>query len=491
MNEITLELPLNELTSFIFFAVVVCDLVHLMATCIITSHSTLTTPTMTESLDELKDVLLASLKSLEEEKESYLLIEKQLKTLASHNQDVSSSSGKRLICIGCDLWIEMSQIETKAYFDRKIKANSQNLLQITEKINRSRTMIDDILPLIENPSHSQPSEELNEEGLPILDIQETLDDDDTVLSVKINDKPVEFKQHTIEKKGVRSSKNLANSTKSSKNEKKNTEKIEFIENFESPTAKDLENDNNDQIEELLADMEIVAKNANIDSNKESSQKDLEANLTNVDSLEELHEDSTPAIRPEDIYELELIASELAPDDEDGEYDDEGFDFEMDDSVDENENDGDGDDDDDDDAKADEILYGGNFGMFTGNSPLQDRLWGEIQALRNQKLNEIPPVEASVVAELKAKLKVVRFNETTEIKEIENVSESLKKIEHKKQKPLRFRESLISAGRSEFKKERPTKLLGNEEVTRDITDRSDIIENSNKSEIVWESEVCER
>lgn len=435
---------------------------------------------MSESLDDLKDVLQVSLKSLENEKEAYILREKQLKTLACHNRDGRGAPSKRLICIGCDLWVEMTPAEADAYFDRRAKANAQDLLQISEKIDRSRTMLNNILQLMEDSAPSQPSEETNEEGLPILDIQEMLDDDGVVVSVKINDEPVAMDKNA---NSPTTTTNTGEIASNGSKELQETEKIEFIEDFEDAAAIAAETDDNDQIEELLADMEIVSKNAEKDVAQESTHPASEVNRNSDD----LPEDSVPAIRPEDIYELELIASEVAPNDEEGDFDVEDFDFDLEDSFDE---DGDDDEDDDDDTKADEILYGGNFGMFTGNSPLQDRLWGEIQAIRNKKLEQTPQIKAPST-ELKPKLKLVRFKETTEIKEIDNVSESLKNIEHKKQKPLRFRESLISAGKSEYKRDRPSKKIGTDDVTSDVTDRSAIVDKSSSSVPVWNNEVRER
>lgn len=411
---------------------------------------------MSESIDELQKVLELSLEGLEEEKNAYIQIDNDLKSLMTLPQTASKlSKNNRLVCIGCDLWVEMSSSESTAYFNRRIDANQACLRQISEKIQQSRLILENIQTLLAQPSQNEPSEESNSDGLPIIDIQETLDDDGEVVSVTLNDKSID----TSEKE----SENLRISSDANKN-------LSTSDNIGASKASlEDETSDKDQIEELLADMEIVQKLTSgpkskaIDENTEVKIPQSQAQDFDSDSDSD---DYCPAIRPEDVLELELIASELSPEDERSDLlEDQEFDFELDEDDEE-------DDGEEDSAKADELLYGGNFGMFKGKADLQNRLWGEVQALRNKRLSKEDP-KVFDESTSKAKTKLVRFSENTEVKEIEDVSESLKKIEHKKEKPLRFRERLIMSGKSEMRSPKIPKPTGSDEVTTDIIDRSDI------------------
>lgn len=416
-------------------------------------------------MEELQKVLELSLQALEEEKNAYLQIDTDLKSLMNlphKNSKVSQSS--RLVCIGCDLWVEMTSTEATSYFNRRIEANQTSLRQLTEKIQQSRSILENIQTLLTQPSEKDATEESNADALPIIDIQETLDDDGEVVSVTLNDKAVDLSQKQTEE-----SKESKNATISS-NTSDTIETTDYPKPVDEPEA---ETSDDDQIEELLADMEIVQRPISTEVTKTSDEKKETTTSNDVDhDYDSEDDDICPAIRPEDVYELELIASELAPEDDEAEFiDDEEFEFELEDDDYDIDNEDD-DDDDESDSKADELLYGGNFGMFKGKTDLQNRLWGEVQALRNKKLLEQEPkVEDRSNGKVKSKL--VRFSESTEVKEIEDVSESLKTIEHKKQKPLRFRERLIMSGKSEIRGIKTQKSIDSDQVTTDIVDRSDI------------------
>ncbi|WPK27072.1 hypothetical protein PUMCH_004444 [Australozyma saopauloensis] len=408
---------------------------------------------MAESLEELKEVLLLSIKALEEEKSLFEHANAVLN--AQLSQIPETPSHKQIVFIGSDLWVEMTGDEARGFFGRRLDSNLADLKNISEKMQRSRQMLDSIGKVLDQENNVEQTEELNSEGLPIMDIQETLDDDGEVISATVNDKAFEAMPKDLLKELLAAE-----------------DQMEVAETQKGLSDSSAENENDGQIEELLADMEIIPRenpSESGESRKESKINEMETS----DSEDEL-EDIQPSIRPEEIYELELIASEMDLDDpeddvlEEGDfdYDIEDSDFNSDDHEGGDDSNGDLDDDSDDDSKADELLYGNNFGMFKGKSELQNRLWGEVQALRNKKIQSEPaPVEA------KAPKKSVRFNESTEVKEIENVSESLKKIEHKKQKPLRFRERLILSGKTELKSEASRPDDDSEEVTRDIVDRS--------------------
>lgn len=407
---------------------------------------------MSESIDELQKVLELSLEALEEEKNAYIQIDTDLKSLMDLPQKTSTvSKSSQLVCIGCDLWVEMTVADAAAYFNRRIDANQANLRQISQKIQQSRLILENIQTLLEQPSKDETSEESTTDGLPIIDIQETLDDDGEVVSVTLNDKSIDISQSD------------AKSAKKATEASTSSNALEAV--VGSRTAGDPEGEmsDSDQIEELLADMELVQKPTSTASNKavigekEALSKQLDYQDSDVED-----DDVCPAIRPEDVLELELIASELDPEDDEMDFnDEEEFDFELDDE-----------DDEEEEAKADELLYGGNFGMFKGKTDLQNRLWGEVQALRNKNLNGNEP-QISNDSKSKAKSKLVRFSENTEVKEIEDVSEDLKQIQHKKEKPLRFRERLIMSGKSEMRSPKIPKPIESDDVTTDIVDRSDL------------------
>lgn len=405
---------------------------------------------MAESLEELKEVLLLSIKALEEEKSLFEHANAVLN--AQLSQIPETPSHKQIVFIGSDLWVEMTGDEARGFFGRRLDSNLTDLKNISEKMQRSRQMLDSIGKVLDQENNVEETEELNSEGLPIMDIQETLDDDGEVISATVNDKAFEAAPKDLLKKLLVAADQM--------------EVAETRKGLSDPSG---ENENDGQIEELLADMEIIPREKPSESGESSKEPKINEMETS-DSEDEL-EDIQPSIRPEEIYELELIASEMDLDDPEDDVLEEGdFDYDIEDSDlnsdDHDDPNDDPDDASDDDSKADELLYGNNFGMFKGKSELQNRLWGEVQALRNKKIQSEPaPVEA------KAPKKSVRFNESTEVKEIENVSESLKKIEHKKQKPLRFRERLILSGKTELKSEASRPDDDSEEVTRDIVDRS--------------------
>lgn len=406
---------------------------------------------MSESIHELDEVLKLSINGLEKEKDEHdravALLEQSL-----HLYDTCVVPS--IVHIGCDLWVDMTPAEAKAYLNRRLCARKTALMQITDKIDRSNAMVDNLRCL--QKQLAERPEGTTEEGLPIIEIQETLDEDGVVVGATLNDKAVDFETGVVAP-DKRDSSAQQQASCVGKDKHKEDDKTES-----NSAGQKMETDSEDQIQELLADMEIVEKlpHPAVPTEGGSRSEDVSVKL--------------PAIRPEDVYELELIASELADSDEDYVED---FDYDIEDCGDHGEKCGDEDEDgdDDDDSKADELLYGGNFGMFAGKAQLQSRLWDKVQALRSKKILEPKPT---------AKLKLVRFNEITEIKEVEDVSESLKKIEHTKQTLLRFHKRMGSG-----KAVRTERLKTDfDDVTRDIIDRSG--EKERPVEI-WKSEVKER
>lgn len=408
-------------------------------------------------VDELQDVLEQSLKALEDERYSYAIIKIELKKLLAQVQEPSSTQANRLVCIGCDLWVEMAPSDAAAHFHKRIEINSIRLRQISEKIDRSRLLLDNFHVL---PEPAKPSQ-VGSNSSSIVDIQEVLDENCSIVSVTLNDKMVEVncpdpEQNEIPKRRRSSNEQSSNGSPSSKKGSELLSCKERNENQEAQLSECVDYEDQYQINELLADMEIVSGKDRPAIVKNSiTMKSGTAN----DKLANKEEDFPPSIRPEDIYELELIVSEQFSEREEEYIEEEELNSEIEDSEDDESN-----------GEADELLYSGYVGMFTGQSTIQARLWDEVQALRAKNMEIAEETAMSRKNRKPPSLKLVRFSENTEVKEIEDVSKRLKKIEHKKQKPLRFRQRLIMSGKAYT---RPKRTIGTgddskESVSNDVT-----------------------
>ncbi|KAK6457940.1 uncharacterized protein RJT20DRAFT_125822 [Scheffersomyces xylosifermentans] len=201
----------------------------------------------------------------------------------------------------------------------------------------------------------------------------------------------------------------------------------------------------------------------------------ENNLDYSVSSKEIPINDSLAINKSDILELELLADDF--DDSQSAAvtyaDDEEWDFDF-SNEEEDEHFGQGDsdhddDDDEDDDFADQMLYGDKSSILTpkSNHQMSQMLWERILELRRGTDSSLQKNGDHNVTEKPQKAKKsVRFAESLEINEVENISESLKET-HPQPKISLFRQGLIVNKKSDL----PTHA---ERASRDV-DESPVLE----------------
>ncbi|ODV86081.1 hypothetical protein CANARDRAFT_22865 [[Candida] arabinofermentans NRRL YB-2248] len=201
--------------------------------------------------------------------------------------------------------------------------------------------------------------------------------------------------------------------------------------------------NEDQITELLQDMgfgELVAKQSEIKT--EHSSKTVDETEKSTSKKQE----HSPAIDPDDLLVLEVLADDVLDNEEengDFEYkqyaDDEEWDFEEDD------------DEEDEEEDDDDATYFNDSKAGIVPKTAQELFWAQIQEMRNSKKQGTEKVIEKVHEEIVEKQidtsslpsdnttnsekrtaikpkKSVKFSETNEVKEIENIWDDLRKSE---------------------------------------------------------------
>ena len=325
--------------------------------------------------------------------------------------------------------------------------------QFDEKIKEAQSTKDNLNKLAQSQldlvSKIDDKEKLNEDGLPFMDIQEEVDEDGNVISSKVNNVPVE-----VEKKAKAST---------------NVEKPSSV----GKVKKD--HDNDDELAQLFSDMELLPSHDRlkqhlnqdelldrIDELKISPEEKFNLKRVCIQAFKAYNEkDEETEVKPEkdvvsttignseskkhgidtdNLLELELLADEFdnEEENEDSKYaDDEDWDYDF------EENDDDDDDDDDDDV-ADELLYGSKpnttwLGGNIGDSKSSDLFWSQVAQLRQkEKTNKVNDKHGLDVLECdesskshtdgKKKQKSVRFSDSLDIKNVENISDSVKNPE---------------------------------------------------------------
>lgn len=171
-------------------------------------------------------------------------------------------------------------------------------------------------------------------------------------------------------------------------------------------------------------------NQNAFKSKGVSQLDTSTKSSNTgvqrassDALEDAEPQSQePTNISSNLYELELIAREI----EDIESTEAESSQEFTDV-----------DDSEDDSYADDLLYGTKVSLLPKNLTLDERLLEQIRgASQHDAINHSVPNSDDTSAQ-GGDCKKVRFKEDREVKEVENISESLSEIRHKKG-PLKFK-----------------------------------------------------
>lgn len=373
------------------------------------------------SVFQLEEFLNQSLKNLESQSNN---LTEQIMLFESLKYSVESHTAEDLtVTLGGGYYTRMTHSETLKYLDRRLKHLRESASRTTSKFEHAKQTKENFL-LLQNYQAQKETDFKNE--LPIVDILEEIDDTGNILSVKFKDSfGNEFLQRSME---------LPSQVSSKYEDAKYVSEQGLIGQING-------NGNNiqtEQIRELLSDMEINPETENFDGNNQQNDHKMQTTsngelvtdsvkAAKIKSSENAVENRSPnSMDTRQIYELELLASEFGDNqlslvDEDGfNYD---FDDEQSDSIDSSSSD-------------DDFIYGM---LLPKNDKLQNRLWQEVKNLRKKKQVE---GERLVGLEIRKSDKLVRFSEKLEIKEIENVSDSLKQIEHSRSKVLKFKENKI-------------------------------------------------
>ncbi|KRZ98506.1 uncharacterized protein AC631_05738, partial [Debaryomyces fabryi] len=110
---------------------------------------------------------------------------------------VDMKAEKAMVFLGDGYFVEMTPSDAKNYLTRRIKSVHEIIGEFNVKIKDAENTMEHISKFREIEIGSDKKESANEEGLPFLDIQEELDDEDNIMSVKINNKEQTFENREI------------------------------------------------------------------------------------------------------------------------------------------------------------------------------------------------------------------------------------------------------------------------------------------------------
>ncbi|KAM9921034.1 hypothetical protein OXX59_006787 [Metschnikowia pulcherrima] len=348
--------------------------------------------------DSYSNYLHSRLKELENKKDALTKLLHQLKSNIHLKENF-------LTHIGAEIYIEKSPQEARRFVERQLRFNSEDIKRVSNEVSdvKLRVRASSQADSVSSPGDATPS------TLPIVEIQERLDEYGNVIGAKLNDRPFFLPNDLAEPLSDDSSKHSGHGDKACA--KLDTARISTDTMPHTENARNLEKNEvqvNDQIAELLYDMELKSPRS------ESITSPLEGT-----SEKRLNNEGFSTTTP-DLYELEMMAGELDMQDEFSEEDGD-FDYDFEDSE-------------------DDLLESGtqvdflnklDTTLLPGNRYLHDRLRDEITALRRQKKEDS---SSSPINEGRQ----VRFKDTLEIKEIENVSSELSKISYDKSRLSRFK-----------------------------------------------------
>lgn len=395
--------------------------------------------------------------------------------------------------------IEKTREEALEFINKRIGEIKEAVTQFNTKINEgemTKEKLKQFNEIIQNEANDTENqgdafheEKLNEEGLPFMDIQEEIDEDGNVVNVKINDSKVnketpkvevieeDIKKKTIDTKEQFENENLKTlfeemeiiSKNDDKNRDLNFDQDELLERIDKLNISPEDKFN---LKKVCVE-EFQKLNEDEDDEEEGQEhkgkENVETDTTNDDSFQHF------SIDRDNMIELELLADDFDDsivENNEGYEDDQEFDYDFEEEE----------EDDDDDA-ADELLYGGGRAKIIGGDVKSNNmLWDQIMNLRKGRLgvNEndeiiIEQEEVEVKDEGKSKKgkKAVRFSEQLDIKEVDNISESLKNPPPAPAKMSLFKQNRVfNKSRSdEGKNEQDNEIMG------DIIDRDDIMTDS--------------
>lgn len=371
-----------------------------------------------------------------------------------------------MVLLGAEYWVTKSKSEALDFLDRRIKRFENVTEHNSLKLKQGKETLEHLQNFIK-ATEDQTEEKADTQDLPIIDIQEEIDEEGNVVNVKLNDKKMGDHEHSF-------SDHAYDCLTQGPNYTSRLEEIEAFTNDHDTTKVDsslkvtdemeratdskkrrniqAQNDPNESNSQLLELMEDLALSENVqkedsisrvlsliassdisDEHKEALEQEFTNGARQTSFAEKISDNNLDSEKRQ-IYELELLASEFDEDDVSIEEEEFEYDFEN----------GDSDDflvnlSEDDDA-GDDLLYNRNCSLLPKNSNILDRLWKDILSLReSKKLPENPTTNKTT--------KSVRFSDKLQIKQIENVSEKLNNIEHKKHAMLRFKEARVLTGSS--------------------------------------------
>ncbi|SGZ52279.1 CIC11C00000001156 [Sungouiella intermedia] len=405
----------------------------------------------------LEQIILHSIMILETEKE-------ELAQELSELQDLKVSVPKVvsepiIVNIGGGYQAERTKIETLQFLDRRIQKLEVQRGKVEAKLVQA---IEVKLKFDLLDGGIRDDSGINKEGSQIVDIQEDLDELGNIVDVRFRDS--------------------------------NGNDIEPIHEPQLPgqkdamilNASDLNTSAGDQMADLLNDMELLPQSDNPHYDNKVERNEITPTRVDYssgknDSIENSY--STGSNNQELLYELELIASELEESADTPTGEDVDIDIESDEDSDnyfeiEVESD-------EDEFTENETLHS----LLPKNAQLEERFWKEIQSLRIKRSEDLDTASNQGARIGK---KSVRFSETLEIKEIEDVGKELRPTEFQR-KILKFKENKILAGSSQGMNTAAVmqpvihEVTDTDAVTTDIVEHED---NDSTSPVIVEvSEPC--
>lgn len=381
----------------------------------------------------------------------------------AHQLGGKAGGDKVMVLLGDGYFVEHTVEDARLFLQRRITHIGQAVAEIEARIKETRETVTRFEAFARHEEFSmedgisnvasEQKKSLNEEGLPFIEIREELDEEGNVVEAKVDGvaqlPPEALASSYVERvaegeapENLTGIMNIVETIDDDDNVVGAVVKPEEARSSAETTVEEVEpaSSTHDHVRDLLEEMEVAARptvNENellerIDKLEVSTDDKFRLKaivLEEYRKAPESHDKGldapakapAAAIDPSELIELEILADDFDDDNVGHAFaDDEEWDFEFSDDA---------DDDDDDDDGADELLYGAKKPDFIANNGLNNRLWQEVMALRGDG----PPVP-------KGPTKSVRFAAQLDIKEVENVGQELKNIQHVNQNVSRFMQS---------------------------------------------------
>lgn len=374
-----------------------------------------------------------------------------------------ASGDKVMVLLGDGYFVEHTVAGARLFLERRISHIGQAVAEVEARIKEARETVTRFEAYARHEEFSmedgivnvasEQKKSLNEEGLPFIEIREELDEEGNVVAAKVDGVaqllpealPSSHVERVAEGEAPETPTGIMNIVETLDDDGNVVGAVVEPEEARSSANTKVEkvgstSPTHDHVRDLLEEMEVTASrtvNENellerIDRLEVSADDKFRLKAIALEeyrkapgsqdqALDAAVKPPAAAIDPSDLIELEILANDFDDDDGGDEFaDDEEWDFEFSDDA---------DDDDSDDDMADELLYGAKRPDFIANNGLNNRLWQEVMALRGDG----PPAP-------KGRTKSVRFAAQLDIKEVENVGEELKNIQHVNQNVSRFMQS---------------------------------------------------